>query len=460
MNPLLNPIFLARIAKSYILDVNRVKRSTEEQLKKYQNNQLKKIVRYADSVPLYNKKFKEVKLNVKEFKGFKDLEKIPIVTKKDFRASTTQDLLPKNADPEKYSVVSTSGSTGKPVTLYSDPYTVFYTFIGFIRVLREHNLSWYKNKMAIIADLSPDSAEDAYFSRTAVPNLKTFFSLKNMKIFNVNEKPETLLQQIDEFNPEFLGGYPGIIKILAILTRQGHAKHLSPNIIATSGSIVDELTKQTIQNAFDAQLFDMYGATECSPIAFQCREGHYHINTDFALMEYMDPKKKKDITGDGGNIIVTRLFGRGTPVIRYSGISDLIEPSDKKTNCGINTPTIDHIGGRQVDSIVLPNGDIIPPSSFTGIPHKVMHKFNTDKILQFQIIQQSRKEIDILIVIDEQLRNIGPKITDIFNEIKKQYEKKVGQKVKINVKEVDKIKAIRAGSSTPPPVVISKVNIQ
>ena len=87
-----------------------------------------------------------------------------------------------------------------------------------------------------------------------------------------------------------------------------------------------------------------------------------------------------------------------------------------------------------------------------------MLKFNTQKIEQFQIIQQNLKEIDILIVIDEKLRNVGPKVSEIFDEIKKQYVNKLGQDVNITIKEVDKIIAVRPGSATPPPIVISKVD--
>ena len=48
--------------------------------------------------------------------------------------------------------------------------------------------------------------------------------------------------------------------------------------------------------------------------------------------------------------------------------------------------------------------------------------FNTDKIHQFQIIQHSIKEIDILIVIDENLRHVGPKVDEIFKEIKWEFD--------------------------------------
>ena len=157
---------------------------------------------------------------------------------------------------------------------------------------------------------------------------------------------------------------------------------------------------------------------------------------------------------------MTRLFGSGTPVVKYTGISDFVVQSDRKCDCDINTPIIDKIEGRQVDSIILPDGGLIPPSSFTGIPHHIMHNLNTDKINRFQIIQHSINEVEILIVVDEELRNVGPKITEIKQELKKAFQKKLGKNIKISVSEVKQITMVRPGSATPPPVAISKVKRQ
>ncbi|MFH1100760.1 MAG: hypothetical protein V1726_01825 [Methanobacteriota archaeon] len=457
MNPLLNPLFLGGLIRSYLFDVNRVWRSTEQGLNNYQDKALRRLVRYAYTVPLYHTKYRDAGVHPQDIHGIADIQKLPIITKKDFRGSTQEQLLPQGVDPQKYSMVSTSGSTGKPVTLYSDPYTVFHTFIGFIRMIREHDVSWRKTRMAIIADLTPDSAEATYFTQTAMPSLKTFMSLKNMKAFHVGEQPEKLITDIETFNPEFIGGYPDIIKLLAILKRQGKAPKLRPRILATSGSIVDEYTREYIKNTFQAELFDVYGATECSPMAFQCRQGNYHLHPDFVYMEFMDPKQKQKLTGDGGNIVVTRLFGRGTPVIRYSGVSDFVVTSTRTCNCGLHAPIIERIEGRHVDAIILPNGEYILPTTITGIPHHVMHMYHTDKIQQFQIIQQNPTQIDILIVIDEQLRSVGASVDEIKEELQKQFENRIGPGVTITVKEVDNISMVRPGSSTPPPVVLSKV---
>ncbi|MCD6172149.1 MAG: hypothetical protein J7J36_07065, partial [Thermoplasmata archaeon] len=114
--------------------------------------------------------------------------------------------------------------------------------------------------------------------------------------------------------------------------------------------------------------------------------------------------------------------------------------------------------GRKADSIIMPSGRIIPPSAITGIPAKVMHSLGTDKIQQFQIIQTDRHRVEVLIVIDDELRNIGPSIEKIFYELKKKFEEAFNGEMEVEIKEVKEIKK-PARLDTPPPVVTSSIKI-
>ena len=458
MNPLLNPLFQIKLMKEYLFNIDRIRKITEDENIKYRNVLLRKIVKQAYQVPIYHKKFKEARIYPTDIKTINDLNKIPIITKNDFRNANNNELIPKKKKIDEYFKVSTSGSSGKPISIYSSPYTIFKTFFGFIRIIREHEINWRKSKMMIIADLSPGVAEQVYFSSESYSYIKKLIGLENIKVFHVGEKPEDLLKKIQTFNPDFIGGYPGVLKILAITKRRKKNNGISPRIIATSGAILDKYTRNYIEKSFRTKIFDVYGATECSPIAFQCKKMNYHINIDFVNLDFINPKEKENQSGDGGNIIVSRLFGGGTPILRYSGITDYIVPSKRKCNCGLHTPLIERIEGRRADSIILPSGEIIPPLSFTAIPHSVMLKLNTDIIEQFQIIQQKINEIDIYVILNKQSPKKEPSKEKIFKELQKEFTNNFGQDVIINIIQVDKIKTSRNNSVTPPPVVISRVD--
>jgi len=113
------------------------------------------------------------------------------------------------------------------------------------------------------------------------------------------------------------------------------------------------------------------------------------------------------------------------------------------------------VEGRKRANIILPNGNVFPPGAFCFIT-PVLTKLQTFKVKQYQIIQQDLHHIDILLVIDEKLRNTGAPVEKIKSEIKKIYEKKVGGEVEITIKEVDEIPREK-NASKPPPIVISNV---
>ena len=73
MNPLLNPILLGKIARSYLFDINRIWKYNEEKIRKYQDKQLRKIVKYAYTVPLYHEKYRDAGIHPKDIRGIKEI---------------------------------------------------------------------------------------------------------------------------------------------------------------------------------------------------------------------------------------------------------------------------------------------------------------------------------------------------------------------------------------------------
>ena len=86
-----------------------------------------------------------------------------------------------------------------------------------------------------------------------------------------------------------------------------------------------------------------------------------------------------------------------------------------------------------------------------------MRTLKTDKILQYQVVQQTLEKIDILVVINEELRDKPPSIDILFKEILKEYEKVFGDTFQFEIKEVKKV--IGADNPIkPPPIILSKLN--
>ncbi len=457
MNPLKNASYLLRIAKGYLLDINRIWKFNEEQLKRYQNKKFKEIFRYAWDIPIYRKKYKKCGIGLNDIKGIEDIQKLPVISKDDIRESYPEGIKPKNYDKHHWFLLSTSGSTGSPFFMYYDRYTAIKALFGYVRALKAYGGNWNKSKIALIADTKPGGIENLIFKESISPFLNKIISIDNIKTIYVGEKIEKIIEELNKFQPEFIGSDPTMFRMLSLKKNEGFLKDVNPRVMFSSGSMIDNYSRLCIEKSFDAKLYDVYASTEAGVVGFQClKEPIYHINSDLIYTEFLDDNQNSVDFGQPGNIVITRLFGKGTPIIRYSGLNDIVVPINRNAGCGLKTQMIKHIEGRAMEFIKLPNGKTIAPFHLTTIPASVMSDCNNFKIKQFQIIQHKIDEIEILIVIDKKLRNIGPSVKNIIYELEKRYIEKTESLVKITINEVDEIdKDCRSDHMK---LIISKIN--
>jgi phenylacetate-CoA ligase len=439
MNPFYNPAFLLNIARNYLADINRIWKLDKDGLKRYQDKAICKIVDFAYTVPIYKKKYKSYNVYKHDIKGIDDIYKLPFITKNDLREYYPDYIIPKESKKKYGHFVSTSGSTGKPVFIYIDLFTSIRSLIAFARVLKTLEGSWRKSRIILIIDSRPGSIENTWFVDNGIPFLKKFTKLENIKYLDIGLKPEKIIQDINKFNPDFIGSDPNMLRQLSYLKKIGLGEDIQPNYIFSGTSILDKYTKNYIENAFNSKVIDTYGTTEGGPIAFQCINGNYHVNSDFVFLEFLDDENKKVTFNTPGQLVITKLYGYGTPIIRYNGVDDIVTPTNINCNCGITTQIIKQIEGRSTDLILLPSGKTLSPLILTGIPAKIMDDSNSYKIKQFQIIQRKIDELELLVVIDEKLRDVGIPINDLFIEMKKRISRKIGNEINVKITETDKI---------------------
>ena len=267
------------------------------------------------------------------------------------------------------------------------------------------------------------------------------------------------MQKLDDFKPTVIMSYPAIFQHLAYLKRRGYGENVKPKLCWTGGAMLDEYTKEYVEDAFKCKLLNIYPSVEAgADIAFECLNGSWHVHDDFFHLEVINDKNEVLSLGERGHIVLTRLFGRGTPIIRYTGMDDWISLTrEEKCGCSLTSTVLTNgVEGRKRANIVLPDGRVFPPGAFCFIT-PVLIKLKTFKVKQYQIIQKKIDEIEILLVIDENLRDTEPSVETIKEEIKKAYEKKIGSGVTITVREVDEIKHPK-DALKPPPIVVSYVS--
>ncbi len=459
MNPLFNPLMSMSLLKNYLMDPGRIQRLNTEQMKRYRDKAFRNIVKYAYTVPLYHDKYKKAGIHPSDIRTLDDIIKLPFITKNDLRENFPDRIMPVGYDKRNGFVVSTGGTSGKPVSLYTDFFTMSKGSFVTIRQMKIFNLKWNKAKFVHIGNFNT-SRVDLVYDENFMSHIKSIISINDLNL-DVNMPTIDMINRLDDFRPDVIMSYPNVFQHLAFLKRKGYGKNIKPKLLWVGGSILDKYTRSYVEDAFGCKLLNIYPSVEAeADIAFECMEGAWHINYDFFNLEAIDENFELVPSGERGHVVLTRLWGRGTPIIRYTGMDDLVKLNPlKKCCCGLVTPVIDGgVEGRKGANIVLPSGKVFPSGAFCFI-ESVLHNLKTFKVKQYQVIQKKIDEIDILIVIDNDLRNVGPSVDELFRSIKEIYEQKAGPGVIINVIEVDEIKG-EPNSRKPPPVVVSNVTIE
>ena len=450
MNPFSNPIFLSKMIKSYLFDVDRLENFNEKGLKNYQDKVFKKLFKFAYEIPLYHEKYKKAGIRPRDITGIDDIKKLPFVDKEDFKKYYPDGLISANANKNKLIMITTSGTTGKSLSIYEDMFGVIIWFFSLIRCIKHYGISWRNHRITLIPDFKPHTIENKFINVGLLGNFNQNLFFTNMQWLSTNDKPKDLIKQIDRFSPDFIVGYVGMLCHLALLKEKGQGKNINPHWVATTGGVLTKPLRKLLEETFDAVVFDYYGATESGIIAFQGKCGHYHVNSDLVYPEFFMNGKQVG-SKEQGKLIVTKLYGRGTPIIRYSSVNDIVSPLYEKCNCNIPGQLIDRIYGRDDLSLFLSEGRVLLPSTVAEIHGRLLYELKTNKVQHTRITQHSLNHIEIKLVLDNRLKEKKPSANEIFSVLKDGYQEKIGSDVKIDIKEVEKV-------SDKGPRIVTKVD--
>jgi phenylacetate-CoA ligase len=466
MNPFLNPRIILPYIKNYIQDPKRIEKLSAKELERYRDKSLKKIISKAYNVKVYRDKYKKYCININDIQGIKDIIKLPFVSRQDISDNYPDGIVSPNFNQKKGHIICTGGTTTKyccnsgsdPICTYTDTLSLLRGSLITTRENRFYDLNMRTTRFAHIGNFNPYKFDEV-FEKNIINYAKTFFSFDNYLNIQASNKTNEIIEKLESFNPEVIISYPAIFQDIAYLKRKGYGINIKPKLLFVGGAMLDNYTKKYVENAFNCRMFNTYSSCESgAEIAFECTEGNWHIHSDFFHLEAVDDNMNLVNPGERGRLVITKLWGTGTPIIRYTGMEDWITLGNgEKCSCGLNSPIFGRpVEGRVLSNILLPDGRIIPPSQFLYITD-VLNKLNTYKVKKYQIIQNTIDEIDILIEFDEDHRNDKPSINEISKKIRKKYEEKIGDKVKFNIKEVSKIED-DSETGKPAPLVVSNIS--
>jgi len=131
-------------------------------------------------------------------------------------------------------------------------------------------------------------------------------------------------------------------------------------------------TRQRIEAGWGARVFDHHGLTEVGPVGIECpdRPGGLHVIERDYVAEVIDPATTQPTPpGQIGELVLTNLGRRGSPVIRYR-TGDLVRADMNPCPCGL--PYIRLEGGilGRTDDMILLRGNNFYPSALEAVLHR------------------------------------------------------------------------------------------
>lgn len=290
----------------------------------------------------------------------------------------------------RYWVNATSGSTGRRGFFLFNTHEWATAIAGFGRANFRAGFGrvlLHRKRIGVVASRVP-----WHMSTRAVTSLKNPWS--PVLHLDAREPTSVLVKSLNGWTPHMLAGYPSSLRILAREQLAG-SLHIHPAIIYAGGEVLSEDTRRSCYQAWGADIFDQYGATETGNIAAECPHHQgLHVNEDLLIVEAVDEANRPVPPGTfGEKLLVTVLFNRTQPLIRYE-LTDRVRFSISNCSCGRSFSLIDALEGRSEEMLRFP--------SLTGGREVSVHPLVLEHLLErlpvseWQVIQERDRLVVLL----------------------------------------------------------------
>jgi phenylacetate-CoA ligase len=415
-----------------------------------QGQQLHEMAKHAyENVAVYRRKWQCAHVHPDDIRTPADLKKLPITTKDDLRQCPLDDIRARNFRTQDCFVLSTSGSTGSPARFYVDEGRALTDFalslpkymagmppVAATSVIRDFLWRRHITFMAIVV-----TREYLYH--------QMFWLMKHTVVDSL-EPPEVHIRAINTKKPRYLSTYPSTIRNICIAAQEKGVKMHQPQVILVSGEVVDPSLRDLVRRIFGTDPLDVYGSTEIGYAAAECaRHEGLHVFSWKVIVELLDENGREVPAGQTGRVVVTDLFSKATPIIRYDGLGDYAVRKEGACSCGISLPLLARVEGRMVDTILLPDGQTVHPYSLTLALEDI------PCLSKFQIRQERRDCLRVLLVKDRtpeaQAASFAPE-GRLGQEILERFHRILKRQVKVDLVTVEEI-PVRPGARKYPTVV-------
>jgi phenylacetate-CoA ligase len=347
-------------------------------------NRISKTQRALDNFRFHeiNNLFYRSFLDFNNRKKIKNWSDIPIITKKDFQINIDE-IITKGLKKSELHVHNTSGSTGTPFYFAKDKFCHALNWAEIDYQLLKHGINIGHSKQARFYGI-PLNGINYYKER-----LKDFLANRvRFPVFDLSdEKLSLVLNEFRKKKFEYINGYTSSLVIFAkfLIERNIVLKDIcsSLRVVFPTSEVVDDIDRNIMERGFGVSVRNEYGAAELDILAFEDEDGDFVLNEETLFIEILDENNLPVEAGIEGRVIVTSLYNKAMPFIRYE-LGDRAILSHRIKN---GNRVLEKVVGRTNDIIKLPSGKISPGLTFYYISKKLLE--SGGRIKEFVIIQKS-----------------------------------------------------------------------
>lgn len=340
-------------------ELRKIVSFTEKEYKIFLDNKKLEIVNYH----LQNNLFYQ-ELVGSTFNNWNDL---PILNKKNLQKPLLERLSNGYTLQNTY-VNKTSGSSGDPFIFAKDKYSHALTWASNMYRFGWYGINFNSSYQARFYGIPMD------FTGNKKEYLKDFLGNRfRFSIFDLSDGVlEGFLSRFRTKKFDYINGYTSSVVLFAKFLQKKNVvlTTICPTLkvcMVTSEMLFEE-DKLLLEKQFGIPIVNEYGASELDLIAFQTPLGEWQVNSETLFVEILDENNQAVPNGLEGRIVITSLFNKAHPFIRYD-IGDIGILDEKST---LKKPILKKLIGRTNDVALLPSGKKSPGLTFYYVTKSII----------------------------------------------------------------------------------------
>ena len=370
--------------------------------------ELRKIVAFSEKeheVFVENKKVEIVNYHLQNNAFYKDLvgittftswEDLPVLNKKNLQKPLLKRLSEGYSAKNSY-VNKTSGSSGTPFIFAKDKYCHALTWASNIYRFGWYGIKFNTSYQARFYGIPMD------FIGNKKERIKDFLGHRfRFSIFDLSDEIlEKILKKFQNKKFDYINGYTSSIVLFAKFLQKKNIvlTTICPTLkvcMVTSEMLFEE-DKILLEKQFGIPIVNEYGASELDLIAFENPQDEWQVNSETLFVEILDDNNKAVPNGTAGRIVITSLFNKAHPFIRYD-IGDIGILDEKST---LQKPILKKLIGRTNDVAILPSGKKSPGLTFYYVTKSIIE--DDGNVKEFVIKQTKIDTFEIEYVSETEL---------------------------------------------------------